>query len=197
LKGQSDLEVVAEAQNASELLQKIPNYDCDILLLDLDIPGKSESELINEVKMVNPKIPILAMSIHSEDRHTLKILKAGASGYICKDSAFEDLVTAIWKVITHGRYLSEKLTDLLALEFLGVKQPKPHDQLSNRELETMYMLVSGKRVKEIAEKLSLSESTIFTYRERIFDKLEIKTNVQLMRYPINNDLIEINNNVDV
>jgi len=191
LKNESDFKVVAEAQNAIELLQKIPNYACDILLVDMDMPQRKGTELISELKMRNPELPILALSIQPEDKLALSILKAGASGYLCKDSAFDDLVIAIRKIYTHGRYLSETLTDHLAFDFMPPKNTKPHEQLSNRELETMYLLVSGKRVKDIAEELELSVSTVFTYRGRIFDKLEIKNNVELMHYAINNELIEL------
>jgi len=195
LKNESDFKVVAEAQNAIELLQKIQNYACDILLVDMDMPQRKGTELISELKMINPKLPILALSIQPEDKLTLSILKAGASGYLCKDSAFDELVIAIRKINSHGRYLNEALTDQLVFNIISQKQNKPHEQLSNRELETMYMLVSGKRVKDIAAELALSISTVFTYRGRIFEKLSIKTNVELMHYAINNELIEMRSEI--
>jgi DNA-binding NarL/FixJ family response regulator len=137
------------------------------------------------------------MGIHPEDKFALSVLKAGASGYLCIDSAFDELVPAIRRIYVHGRYLSEKLTDELAENYLPLrKKMRPHDLLSDRELETMYMLASGKRVKEIAEELALSISTIFTYRERIFEKLKIRNNVQLMHYAIDNELIELRNEMN-
>jgi len=191
LKNESDLKVVAEAQTGIQVSQKIQNTACDILLLDMDIPGNNSVELLNDLKKIKPTLPILALSINPEDKHALRILKAGASGYLCKDSAFDDLVIAIRKINTHGRYLSEKMTEQLAFDIMQVKHNKPHEQLSNREQETMYMLVSGKRVKDIAAELALSISTVFTYRCRIFEKLDIKTNIELMHYAIDNELVEM------
>jgi DNA-binding NarL/FixJ family response regulator len=190
LKEESDLKVVGESQNEDELFQKIQNPEFDILLLDMDMTGKKGIELITDVKKIDSRLPILALSIHPEDKSVFGILKAGASGYVCKDSATDYLVPAIRKIYSHGRYLSESLMEELAFNFLPFKNAKPlHEQLSTRELETMYMLISGKRIKDIAEELELSVSTIFTYRGRIFEKLKIKNNVELMRYAIDNDLV--------
>jgi len=191
LQPESDLKVVAEAHNGPEVLQKILNYSCDILLLDMDMHNQKGIELINDLKKIKPQLPILALSIHPEDKNALRILKAGASGYVCKDTASVNLVTAIRKIHTSGRYLSSSLVDQLAFDIMPVKHAKPHEQLSGRELETMHLLVSGKRVKDIAEELDLSISTVFTYRGRIFDKLAIKTNVELMHYAINHELVEL------
>jgi len=193
LKAEPDLLVTDEAQTETQVREKIHNSTSDILLLDMDMAGRNGIELINEIKRINPKIPILALSIHPEDKQALRILKSGASGYLCKDSASNELVLAIRKIHTHGRYLSESLSEQLAFSIIPEKKLKPHEQLSNRELETMYMLVSGKRVKDIASELALSISTIFTYRCRIFEKLDINNNVELMHYAINNNLIEVNN----
>jgi len=191
LQAESDFRVVAEAHNGPEVLQMVLNYNCDILLLDMDMHNQKGVELITDLKKIKPQLPILALSIHPEDKNALRILKAGASGYVCKDSASDDLVTAIRKILTNGRYLSSTLVDQLAFDIMPVRQTKPHEQLSSRELETMHLLVSGKRVKDIAEKLELSVSTVFTYRGRIFDKLAIKTNVELMHYAINHELVEV------
>ena len=193
LKAEQDLVVVAEAQTETQMKDKIRNIPSDILLLDMDMSGRNGIELINEIKRINPKLPVLALSIHPGDKQSLRILKSGASGYLCKDSAYDELVIAIRKIHTHGRYLSESLSEQLAFSIMPEKKPKPHEQLSNRELETMYMLVSGKKVKDIAAELALSISTVFTYRCRIFEKLDINTNVELMHYAINNNLIELNN----
>ncbi len=188
LKTETDFQVMDEAQTGAQVLEKIQNSDCDILLLDMDMPGRNGFELINDVKNVNPKLPILALSIHPEDKQALRILKSGASGYLCKDSATDNLVIAIKKIYTHGRYLSESLSEQLAFNIMPEEKAKPHEQLSNRELETMYLLVSGKKVKDIAAELALSISTVFTYRGRIFEKLNINNNVELMHYAINNNL---------
>lgn len=193
LKAESSLIVIAEAQTDAQVREKIQDTPCDLLLLDMDMAGRNGIAFINELKRLQPKLPILALSIHPEDKHALRILKAGASGYLCKDSAYSELVPAIKKIHTHGRYLSEALSEQLAFNFIPESKSKPHEQLSNREKETMYMLVAGKKVKDIASEMALSISTVFTYRCRIFEKLEINTNVELMHYAINNNLIELNN----
>jgi len=117
-------------------------------------------------------------------------LKAGASGYLCKDTALEELVIAIRKVFTRGRYLSNTLAEQLAFDFMPEKEQLPHEQLSNREQEIMFMLATGKKVKDIAKELTLSISTVFTYRVRIFEKLKIKSNVELTHYAITNKLVD-------
>lgn len=193
LKKESDFKVIAEAQNAIELLQKIQSYDCDILLLDIDMANRKGNEMINELKLNKPQIQILAISKHPEDQQALNILRSGASGYICKNSGFGELIVAIQRIYAHGRYLSETLTDQLAYNVMSVKNNKLHEQLSARELETLVMLVSGKNVKDIAKELSLSKSTVFTYRGRIFNKLEINSNLELMRYAEANELVEFIN----
>lgn len=133
---------------------------------------------------------ILVLSIHPEDKFALRTLKSGASGYLCKDTALEELVVAIRKVHTKGRYLSTTLAEQLAFDFMPEKDQAPHELLSGREQEIMVMLASGKKVKEIAADLQLSISTVFTYRVRIFEKLKIKSNVELTHYAINNKLVE-------
>jgi len=191
MKDEPDLRIVAEAQNWTELLQKIQKNNCDVLLLDMDMPGKKGTELINELKKIKPKTHILALSLTLEPKHAISFLKAGASGFLCKNSASEELVTAIRKINTHGRFLSENMIDMLASDVMPSKSTLPHEQLSSRELETMYMLVSGKRVKDIADELELSVSTIFTYRGRIFEKLDVRSNLELMHYALNNELVEM------
>lgn len=192
LKEESDLVVVGEAQNGAEVLEQMhnPNFECDVMLLDMNMPGKSGIELLTDLKGMRPQLHILVLSIHPEDKFALRTLKAGASGYLCKDTALEELVVAIRKIHTKGRYLSNSLAEQLAFDIMPVTSSLPHEQLSNRELEIMFMLVSGKKVKDIAADLGLSISTIFTYRVRIFEKLKIKNNVELTHYAMTNKLIE-------
>ncbi|MFT3752659.1 MAG: response regulator transcription factor [Paludibacter sp.] len=190
LKEESDLVVVGEAQNGDEVLQNIKDIDCDIMLLDMNMPGRSGLELLGDIKSLKPQVHILVLSIHPEDKFALRTLKSGASGYLCKDTALEELVVAIRKVHTKGRYLSTTLAEQLAFDFMPEKDQLPHEQLSNREQEIMVMLASGKKVKEIAADLQLSISTVFTYRVRIFEKLKIKSNVELTHYALNNKLVE-------
>jgi DNA-binding NarL/FixJ family response regulator len=190
LKEESDLVVVGEAQNGDEVLQNIKNIDCDIMLLDMNMPGRSGLDLLGDIKNLKPEMHILVLSIHPEDKFALRTLKSGASGYLCKDTALEELVVAIRKVHTKGRYLSTTLAEQLAFDFMPEKDQAPHELLSGREQEIMVMLASGKKVKEIAADLQLSISTVFTYRVRIFEKLKIKSNVELTHYAINNKLVE-------
>lgn len=190
LKEEPDLKVVGEAQSGDEVLENIKNIDCDIMLLDMNMPGRSGLELISDIKELKPKVHILVLSIHPEDKFALRTLKAGASGYLCKDTALDELVIAIRKVFSKGRYLSTNLAEQLAFDFMPDNNQLPHEQLSNREQEIMYMLVSGKKVKDIAKELKLSISTVFTYRVRIFEKLNIKNNVELTHYAITNKLVD-------
>ncbi|MEI8084730.1 MAG: response regulator transcription factor [Paludibacter sp.] len=192
LKEESDLIVVGEAQNGADVLEKMQalDFECDVMVLDMNMPGKSGIELLTDLKNMKPQLHILVLSIHPEDKFALRTLKAGASGYLCKDTALEELVVAIRKIYSKGRYLSTTLAEQLAFDIMPVTNSLPHEQLSNRELEIMFMLVSGKKVKDIAADLGLSISTIFTYRVRIFEKLKIKNNVELTHYAMINKLIE-------
>lgn len=191
LKEEADLVVVGEAQNGDEVLHNIKDIDCDIMLLDMNMPGRSGLDLIADLKNLKPHMHILVLSIHPEDKFALRTLKAGASGYVCKDTALEELVVAIRKVYVKGRYLSTTLAEQLAFDFMPDKNEQlPHESLSNREQEIMYLLASGKKVKDIAADLKLSISTVFTYRVRIFEKLKIKSNVELTHYAITNKIVE-------
>lgn len=190
LKEESDLLVVGEAQNGAELIEKIPHIDCDIVLLDMNMPGRNGLDLLGDLKSLKPNVRILVLSIHPEDKFALRTLKSGASGYLCKDTALEELVIAIRKVHTKGRYLSTTLAEQLAFDIMPVRDQLPHELLSNREQEIMLMLASGEKVKDIAAELNLSISTVFTYRVRIFEKLGIKNNVELTHYAIFNKLVD-------
>lgn len=192
LKEEADMLVVGEAQNGLEAIRKVQSigFECDIMLLDMNMPGKSGIELLSEIRELEPKMHILVLTIHPEDKFAIRTLKAGASGYLCKDTALEELVTAIRKIHTKGRYISINLAEQLAFDIVPESDQLPHQQLSNREQEIMIMLVKGKKVKSIAEELSLSLSTVFTYRVRIFEKLNISNTVELTHYAMVNKLIE-------
>ncbi len=190
LKEESDFMVVAEAQDGVQALEKIQHTDCDIMLLDMNMPGRSGIDLLSDLKTVKPQLHILVLSIHPEDKFALRTLKAGASGYLCKDTALDELVIAIRKIHSKGRYLSATLAEQLAFDVVPDKDQLPHESLSNRELEIMFLLAEGKKVKAIAKELTLSVSTVFTYRVRIFEKLKLKNDVELTHYAINNKLIE-------
>ena len=190
LKEESDFVVVAEAQDGVEALEKIQHTDCDIMLLDMNMPGRSGIDLLSDLKIVKPQLHILVLSIHPEDKFALRTLKAGATGYLCKDTALDELVIAIRKIHSKGRYLSTTLAEQLAFDVVPDKDQLPHESLSNRELEIMFLLAEGKKVKTIAKELTLSVSTVFTYRVRIFEKLKLKNDVELTHSAINNKMIE-------
>jgi len=190
LKEEKDIKIVGEAQNASEVLEKMRSIDCDIILLDMNMPGRSGIDLITDLKLMKPQLRILVLSIHPEDHYALRTLKAGASGYISKDTALDELVLAIRKIYTRGRYLSSALAEQLAFDIGPDVNQLPHESLSNRELEIMCMIASNKAIKVIAAELSLSISTVNTYRARIFEKLNIKSNVELTHYAMDNHLVD-------
>lgn len=192
LREDSQMIVVGEAVNGEETLEKLQNRNCDIVLMHLNMPGCNGIELITDIKKLKPEIKILVLSMQPEDKFALRTLRAGASGYLCKDKALENLVIAVNSIYTRGRYLSEAMKDKLAYEIMPEVAVLPHRQLSKRELQTMFMLASGKKVKEIAAELTLSISTVFTYRVRIFEKLNVKNTVELTHYAISNELVEVN-----
>lgn len=194
LKEQTDFVIVAESHSYDGIIERLEKVDCDILLLDLDMFGKRGIEVINHVKKTYPKISVLTLSAHPEDKYALRFLKAGASGYLSKTNLYSELVVAIRKIKNHGRYLSQALAEVLAFDVITDRNTKPHDLLSSRELETFYHLTAGKKVKDIAEELALSISTVFTYRVRIFEKLNIKNNMELMHYAMENDLFNLKGN---
>jgi len=189
LRDEPDIIVVGEAQDGDEAIRKIKNSNCDIAILDMNMPGKNGIELITEVKSTRPTIHILVLSIHPEDKFALRNLKAGASGYLCKDTALDELVIALRKIHTKGRYISANLAEQLAFDIIPETNEKAHETLSGREHEIMVKLASGSKVKDIATELELSISTVFTYRSRIFEKLNVKSNVELTHYAISNKLI--------
>jgi len=191
LKEEADLVVVGKARSGDEVFQIIKDIDFDIMLLDMNMPGRNGLGLIADLKEFNPDMRILVLSIHPEDRFALRTLKAGASGYVCKDAALQELVAAIRKVHLTGRYMSTTLVDQLAFDFVPDKYEKlSNKSLSNREQEIMYLLASGKKVKEIAADLKLSTSTIFIHRMSILRKLNIESQVELIHYAIINNIVE-------
>ena len=190
LKEAADLVVVGEAQDGIEALRKIKNTDCDVMLLDMNMPGRSGIDLLADIKALKPKMHILVLSIHPEDKFALRALKAGASGYLCKDTALEELVVAIRKIHSKGRYISNTLAEQLAFSIIPENETPAANQLSSRENEILVKIASGVKVKDIAEELGLSISTVFTYRLRIFEKLNIKNNVELTHYAIENKLVD-------
>ena len=190
LSEEPDIEVVGEAQNSQEVLELVRKQHWDIVILDITMPGRGGLDVLKELKHERPKLPVLMLSVHPEDQYAVRALKAHASGYITKDSAPEELVKAIRKILRGGKYISLTLADKLAFD-LETETEKPlHDTLSDREYQVMMMIASGKTVSQIAEELSLSVKTIGTYRTRILEKMKLKTNAELTHYVFKNKLIE-------
>jgi DNA-binding NarL/FixJ family response regulator len=189
LKEADDLVVVGEAENGIEAIGKLEKIDCDVLLLDMNMPGRSGIELLGDIKALKPMIKILVLTIHPEDKFALRTLKSGASGYLCKDTALEELVNAIRIIHSKGRYISQNLAEQLAFGIIPSSNSIIEDQFSSREKEILIKIATGKKIKNIATEMSLSISTIFTYRMKIFEKLNISNNVELTHYAIDNKLV--------
>lgn len=190
LKDEPDLKVVAEASNGFEVIDAVKKEQIDFIVLDLTMPGKNGLEVIKELRQINKTILILILSMHPEDRFAVRALKSGASGYMTKESAPDELVNAIRKIISGRKYISPLLAEKLVSEFGDDSGKLPHEMLSDREHEVFIMIASGKKITEIAEILSLSAATVNTYRARIFDKMKIKSNVELTHYALSNKLID-------
>ncbi len=180
---------VIEAQNGQELLRKLATLDIHVVVLDISMPGRSGLDILKEIKANYPKIPVLMLSVYPEDQYALRALKAGASGYLTKDSAPEKLVSAIEKVLTGEKYISSSIANRLVSELeSGNIDRLPHEDLSDREFEVLRLIGSGMAVSEIAEKLFLSPKTISTYRSRVLEKTGLKNNAGMINYVIENDL---------
>ena len=186
----NDMAVRDEAGNGQEALAKIRDGEFDVVLLDISMPGRSGLEILKEIKAERPKLPVLILSMHAEEQYAIRALRAGASGYLTKASAPDELIGAIRKVSCGRKYVSSSLAEKLALELdIDTKKP-PHTTLSDREYQVMLMIASGKSVKEIADELCLSVKTISTYRTRLMEKMNMKKNAELTLYAIQNNLVD-------
>lgn len=179
-----------EAENAEQVLALVQTQEWDVVILDVTMPGRSGIDILADLKHARPRLPVLVLSMHPEDQYGKRVLKAGASGYLNKDSAPEELIKAIRKVLAGGRYVSPALAEMLALD-LGRESNQPlHETLSARELEVLTMLGSGKNISQIAEILHLGVTTISTYRARILEKMNLQTTAELMNYALRNNLVD-------
>jgi two-component system, NarL family, invasion response regulator UvrY len=179
-----------EAGNGPELLDKVRKEDFDVIILDLKMPGMDGLDVLKQLKIEKPRIPVIILTIHPEAQYALRILRAGASGYLTKESVSDELITAIKKVHRGGKYISPSLAEKIAFALDTDSEKILHETLSDREYQVMYMIASGKTVTEIAEELNLSVKTISTYRARILEKMNMKTNAELTRYAFQNNLID-------
>lgn len=185
-----DLRVLDEAGSGTEALEKIYSKHYDVVILDISMPGRSGLDILGEIRKAHPDLPVLILSMHPEDQYAVRVLRAGAAGYLTKESAASELITAIHKVASGGRYISPSVAERLADAVKVDHQESPHQTLSNREYQVMRMLASGKTLKEIAEDLFLSEKTITTYRARILEKMKLRNNVDLSHYAIKHKLLD-------
>jgi DNA-binding NarL/FixJ family response regulator len=184
-----DMKVVGEAENAQEAFKIIRTIDCDAVVLDISLPGASGVEILKQLKHEYEKLPVLILSVHPEEQYAVRVMKAGASGYLTKESAPDELVRAIRKIISGGKYVSSSLAERLITDIDASGKPR-HEKLSGREFEIMRMIAQGKPIKTIGEELYLSEKTVSTYRTRLLEKMNMHTNAEIISYALKNKLIE-------
>jgi DNA-binding NarL/FixJ family response regulator len=188
LTAASDIEPVAEAADGHEVIARVRSLEFDVLLLDMSMPGKSGIELIKQVKSEKPKLRVLVLSMHEETQYAVRAIKAGASGYVTKDSAGTQLVTAIRKVAAGGAFISAEVAEQLALGAMPDAEGPPHTRLSDREFEVFQRLVAGESVTDIAAGLNLSGKTVSTHKARLMEKLGIDNQADLVRYAMKHGL---------
>ena len=179
-----------EAESGAETIQQVRRGDWDVLILDISMPDRGGLEVLKDVKAIRPNLPVLVLSVHPEDQYAVRTLKAGAAGYLTKETAPDKLVEAVNKAVIGGQYISVALGERLADDVRKGRDGLPHETLSDREYEVMCMMASGKLVSEIADELSLSVKTVSTYRTRALEKMGIKSNAALMRYAIDHKLVD-------
>jgi DNA-binding NarL/FixJ family response regulator len=189
LSEERDVTVVGEAKNGHEALEMSRRLEWDVAVVDYAMPGRSGVELLKEIKRHHPKRPVLVLSMYPEEWHAVQVLRAGGAGYLSKETATEELMTAIRKVVKGGRYVSPALAEKLASGLAPDRARAPHETLSDREYRVLWLLASGKPISKIAQEMFLSPSTISTYRTRILRKLGLANNAQLVQYAIQHQLI--------
>lgn len=187
---QPDKAIFGEAATANEALELVRHQEWDIVILDISIGGRNGLELLKDIKQIRPKMPVLILSMHSEEQYARRAFKAGAAGYITKDSPHSELLAAINKVLKGGRYITTAIAEKLIVHLEEDPNRLPHETLSDREFEVMRLIASGKTVGEIAQLLLLSDKTISTYRSRILEKMNMKTNAEITYYTIKNNLLD-------
>lgn len=187
----ADIRVTGEAETGAEAIRMVRENKYDIALLDITLPDKYGIDVLKQMKLQNPALPVLILSMHPDDQYALRSIKAGASGYMNKQSAPSQLVTAIRKVAGGKKYISSELAEQLADDLTSDKpQDASHKILSNREYQTLCLMAQGKSLSEMADIMSLSAKTVSVYRSRMLEKMKLKNNAEAVRYAINNHLIE-------
>ena len=190
LKKCGDMEIVAEHANGADALNWFHDHDCDVALLDIAMPGMSGIDLLKQLRDRKPDLPVLIISAYPEDQYAVRLIKAGAVGYLNKECAPGEVVEAVRRVASGRKYISPAVVEMLADEVSMPGGRLPHETLSNREYQIFLLLASAQTVAEIADTLKLSSKTISTYRSRILDKMHLQNNAQLMRYAVDNNLLQ-------
>ena len=185
-----DMTVAAEASTGQEVLNHVWKADFDVIVLDISMPGRNGLDVLKQLKTDRPKLPVLILSMYSEEQFAVRAIRAGASGYMTKETAPDELIDAIRKVSMGRKYISPSLAEKLAFVLESGDERPPHESLSDREYEVMRLIAAGKTIGEIAEELSLSVKTISTYRTRILTKMNLKNSAALMHYALQHGLVE-------
>lgn len=180
---------VAEAGDAETLVAKVVEGGWDIVITDMNMPGRSGLDALHQIRQIDPALPVLIMSMYPEDQYALRVIKAGASGYLGKETIHDNLVNAIETVRKGKRFITPSIAEKLADAIDTAKKSEPHELLSDREFDVFKLLANGKSVTDIATQLSLSATTVSTYRSRILEKMQMKSNAELARYAVENKLI--------
>ncbi len=181
---------IDEASNGFEVLEKVNKNNYDLLLLDISMPGKSGLDVLKEVKDIKPDLPVLILSVHSEDQYAIRVLKAGAAGFIPKHAAPEELTQAILKAAGGRKYITNHLAEKLAEQLQFDKNELPHESLSDREFQVLLKIAQGKALKDIASELYLSVKTVSTYRARILEKMNMENNAEMIKYVLEYKLLD-------
>lgn len=189
IAGDMNMTVVGEAQDGHEVLRRARELKLDVIILDLTMPAKSGLDVLKDLKREFPKLPVLFLSMHPEDQYAVRVLKAGAAGYMTKESAPEELIQAIRKVYRGGKYVSAQLAERLAFGLARETDAPPHEKLSDREYQVLCLIAQGRTVSEIADEVALSVKTVSTYRVRLLEKMGMNSNAELTRYAIQNQLV--------
>jgi DNA-binding NarL/FixJ family response regulator len=182
--------VCGEAENAQQALAQVQRHSWDVLILDITMPGRSGLDILSDLRQLQPRLPVLILSMHPEDQYAKRVLKAGAHGYLRKESAPEELIQAVRKLLAGSRYVSPTLAEQFARDLHDNADRPVHETLSAREFEILVMIGSGKTVGQIAEELHLSVTTVSTYRARVLEKMNMATTAALMRYAFRNHLVD-------
>ncbi len=189
LSDESDMQVLGEASNSDEIFAQLDKQKWDLLILDITMPGKSGLDCLIEIRQKEPDLKILILSMHPEEEIALRAIKTGADGYLNKDSVPGELIRAIKKVVAGGKYISSTLAETLIFSVNNQSNKLPHEILSEREFQVLCLLASGNSLTQIADKFSLSVKTISTYRSRILEKMDLKSNVDITHYAIKHKLV--------